>query len=197
MSSDAVCGQAPSCASAGRLAGQQMQTTKIANRRGWSGTADMAHSGANLADLGHTHTLMSIGQNSTHSRQGSYWPIASFRCDASILPELRVNQTRCRGQTCDARDPWRRRGQRCSTSALERDAERLFIRLLERLCRLRAACGALPLLPRLIPLLRPISLLRLIPPLRLLVLVAAPAGIVRLGVPALEKEKGIKACVGL
>src|ERR1044072_532354 len=38
MSSDAVCGQAPTCASAGRLAGQQMQTSKIANRRGWRNT---------------------------------------------------------------------------------------------------------------------------------------------------------------
>src|ERR1043166_2532222 len=38
MSSDAVCGQAPFCASAGRFADQQMQTSKIAKQRGPSGT---------------------------------------------------------------------------------------------------------------------------------------------------------------
>src|SRR5262249_21000361 len=61
MSSDAGCGQAPICASAGQFAGQQMQTTKIANRMGWSGTADMTCFGADLAD-----------QNATTSHRGDH-----------------------------------------------------------------------------------------------------------------------------
>src|SRR5688572_12002466 len=43
ISSDGVREQAPICASAGWLAGQQMQTSKIVNRSGWSGTADVTH----------------------------------------------------------------------------------------------------------------------------------------------------------
>jgi len=46
ISSDAVCGQEPICARAGRFAGPQMQRSKIANRSGWNGTADVAHLGA-------------------------------------------------------------------------------------------------------------------------------------------------------
>src|SRR5262245_13072673 len=56
MSPDAVCGQAPISASAGRFAGQQMQTSKIVNRSGWSDTADLTSPVRGLI-VPHTHPL--------------------------------------------------------------------------------------------------------------------------------------------